>query len=712
MLAIFKREFKSYFQSVIGWLFLAVTLGIFGLYFTVYNMSYGYGYVSYTISAISFLFLITVPILTMRILAEERNKKTDQLILTSPVSVGKVVLAKYLSMAAIFTICVVVMCFAPLFLSVFGKVALGESYTAIFGFWLYGLSCIAIGTFVSSLTESQVISAVVTFVFLFLGYMMGGITNMISANGNLLTKILNCYDLTAHLDKFCSGILDVTGIIYYLSLIFLFLFFTVQSIQKRRWSIGTGKLKLGVFSIGMIAVNIAIVVVVNLVVLALPEKYSSVDMTKEKLYTITKDTKNFLKDMDEDITIYVLSAKDSLKSQDKTLYQTLENYKDESSHIKIVYKDPKVYPQFYSNYTDNAPSANSLIVESAKRSKVIDYSELYETSTDYTTYSQKTTGYDGEGQITSAISYAVNDNMPVIYQITGHGETELSSAYTATLSKANMNLKQLTLLKEDAVPDDAAAIIINGPTEDFSKDDAAKISDYLKSGGKAFISAGYTEKELTNFESVLTEYNLSLAKGIVVETDANGYYQSPFYLLPEVGYTEWTSDVVNGYIFAPYCKGITHPESEDGEDADIKYTDLLTTKASAFAKSDVANMNSIDKEEGDVDGPFSIAVEVEKKIDDDHTTQLFVFASTEMFTDNADQMVAGSNSKLFSSCIKSFCASDDGDANIVIPVKEYETAKITVSAMKVILCAVAFVILLPVVLIGTGIGIWAVRRKK
>ena len=211
--------------------------------------------------------------------------------------------AKYLSMVAIFTICVLVMCLAPVFLSAFGKVALPESYTAILGFWLYGLSCIAIGTFVSSLTESQVISAVVTFVFLFLGYMMGGITNMISAGGNLLTKILGCYDLTAHLDQFCSGILDVTGIVYYLSLIFLFLFFTVQSIQKRRWSIGTGKLKLGVFSIGMILVNLAIVVVINLAVVALPEKVTSIDMTNEKLYTLTKDTKNFLKDMEDDITI-------------------------------------------------------------------------------------------------------------------------------------------------------------------------------------------------------------------------------------------------------------------------------------------------------------------------------------------------------------------------------------------------------------------------
>ena len=213
MAAIFKREFKSYFRSVIGWLFIAVTLCLYGLYFVVYNLSYGYAYISYSLSAITFIFLITVPVLTMRVFAEERNKKTDQLILTSPVSLGKIVFAKFLAMVAVFSIAIAVIALSPLLLKALGSAPLKESYVAILGFWLYGVTCIAIGTFVSSLTESQVISAVITFGLLFLGYMMGGITNLISTSGNILTKILGCYDLTAHLDKFCSGVLDLTGVV-------------------------------------------------------------------------------------------------------------------------------------------------------------------------------------------------------------------------------------------------------------------------------------------------------------------------------------------------------------------------------------------------------------------------------------------------------------------------------------------------------------------
>ena len=145
MKAIWKRELTSLFHNVIAWLFLGVTLFLFGLYFFVYNLSYGYPYIAYSLSAISFIFLITVPVLTMRVLAEERRARTDQLLLTSPVSVGKIVFGKFLALATIYTISVLVICIAPVVLLLFGEIPVLETYVAIFGFWLYGLACIAIG---------------------------------------------------------------------------------------------------------------------------------------------------------------------------------------------------------------------------------------------------------------------------------------------------------------------------------------------------------------------------------------------------------------------------------------------------------------------------------------------------------------------------------------------------------------------------------------
>ena len=154
MLAIFKREFKSYFQNVIGWLFVAALLAEYGLYFYVYNLKNGDPYISYDLKGIGFIMMIAVPILTMRSLSDEKKTKTDQLMLTSPVSVGRIVAGKYLATAAVYTIDIALFALSPLVLSIYGKVALSEAYVALFGYWLYGLSCIAVGLFISSISDS------------------------------------------------------------------------------------------------------------------------------------------------------------------------------------------------------------------------------------------------------------------------------------------------------------------------------------------------------------------------------------------------------------------------------------------------------------------------------------------------------------------------------------------------------------------------------
>ena len=130
----------------------------------------------------------------MRIFSEERKNKTDQLILTAPVTVGQIVMGKFFALTTIFTIPTIIICIYPLILSRFGSVPMGEAYLAILGFYLYGITCIAIGIFVSSLTESQVIAAVLGFAILFVGYMMSSLCSLISTTGNIITMILGCYD--------------------------------------------------------------------------------------------------------------------------------------------------------------------------------------------------------------------------------------------------------------------------------------------------------------------------------------------------------------------------------------------------------------------------------------------------------------------------------------------------------------------------------------
>lgn len=287
MTAVYKRELRSYLTSMVGYLFIFFILLLTGIYFSAYQLAAAYPKFEYTLSALTFVFLISVPILTMRVLAEERKQKTDQLLLTAPVSVGQIVLGKYLALVTIFAIPMVIMCFYPLLMSKFGTVSFAGAYTGILGFFLLGCANLAIGVFVSSLTESQVIAAVLTFVFLFAFYMMNGISSffsqtsmstavafgllivaiaiiiytmiknilisvVIGAVGEIalvivyvvkssifqggIQKVLNVFNLSGHYDNFTNGVFDVTGIVYFISVIAICLFLTMQSIQKRRWN--------------------------------------------------------------------------------------------------------------------------------------------------------------------------------------------------------------------------------------------------------------------------------------------------------------------------------------------------------------------------------------------------------------------------------------------------------------------------------------------
>ena len=230
-----------------------------------------------------------------------------------------------------------------------------------------------------------------------------------------------------------------------------------------------------------------------MIVGSLPSKYTEFDVSSQKLYSIGDETKAYLKKLDKDITIYQVVQSGS---EDETLKRLLEKYAEESSHIKVETKDPVVNPKFTSQYTSDDVSANSLIVVCGDRSKVVSYDTIYQSSMDYNTYSYTTTGFDGEGQIDSAISYVTSENLPILYTLDGHGEKELDSTLKEDIEKANIDIQSLNLLTEESVPDDAACLLINAPTSDISETEKDASSSIWKNGGKAMIFSDYTEESM------------------------------------------------------------------------------------------------------------------------------------------------------------------------------------------------------------------------
>ncbi len=703
MLAIYKRELKSYFRSFIGLLFIAVTLFFVSLYFFVYNMLSGYPYIAYAISSVTFLFMISVPVLSMRILAEEKRSKTDQLILTSPVSVGGIVMGKFLALLTIYAIPTAILCVYPLIMSAFGTVPMGESYLAILAFFLYGMAAIAIGVLISSLTESQVIAAVLSFIVLFVGYMMYSICSLISSTGNIVTKILGCFDMSTPFTEMLNGTLNLQSVVYFISLTVLALFLTVQSIQKRRYSVSVKTLSFGAYSTGSVVLVAAIILVVNIVLGEMPSAWTSIDVTADKLYSVTDQTKKFLKTVDEDVTIYVLVAENS---QDETLGQTLQRYEDLSEHITVEYVDPNVNPRFYQQYTDNI-SVNSLIVVGEKRNKVIQYSDIYETSYDYTNYTSSTTGYDGEGQITSALGYVLSDDMPKVYLTEGHGEYGFSSTFTSALEKENVEYGIINLMDYETVPEDAACVIIHAATSDFSVDDKEKVIDYLEQGGKVVVITAVTDVEQPNLHGILDYMGLSVAEGLVVEQNGENYYRNPYCLLPNQSYSTYTSGIYNSYyVFAPYVQGIL---VQDEEAEGMTYDTFLSTSDQAFSKVGEINVQNFDKAEGDIDGPFAVAISATKELDGEKEAIMVVFGCGNLFTDEANGMVSGANQMLFTNTISGFV---DHEVGVSIPAKNYEVSYLTIPQARAVMVGLMTIVVIPVGCLAAGFVIWFRRRKR
>lgn len=285
MTSIYRKELRSYFTTMTGVIVAAFLLFICGIYTVVYNFGGGYPNFEYALRAIYFVFLILVPILTMRSFAEERSSRTDQLLYSLPMSLRSIVIGKYLAMVTVIALPVLLMAFIPLILSIYGSVNFASAYATLFAFFLMGCALIAIGMFFSSLTESQIISAVITFGALLICNLADGISSLIpttsiasficlttfliilafvlynaTKNGTvagiafivleaallilylvnssvfegLVPDIISRFAVFDSLSSFSGGRFDVTVIVYYLSIAVAFVFFTEKSMEHRR----------------------------------------------------------------------------------------------------------------------------------------------------------------------------------------------------------------------------------------------------------------------------------------------------------------------------------------------------------------------------------------------------------------------------------------------------------------------------------------------
>ena len=229
--------------------------------------------------------------------------------------------------------------------------------------------------------------------------------------------------------------------------------------------------KNGAYASVLCAVMLALVVALNLFVGALPAKYLRYDMTENKLYSLSQETEDLCAALTQDVTFYYLGR---TGQEDAAVTELLDKYKDASSHIQVVQKDPVLYPTFGAAYDAADAAVGSIIAVCGERYRVVDAGDLYTYTPNYQTYTYDTE-FDGEGALTSALSYVASEEAPLLYTLSGHGEAGLSATLTDGAERQNMSFETPALLTADAVPEDAAAVVLNAPTKDISAEEAERL---------------------------------------------------------------------------------------------------------------------------------------------------------------------------------------------------------------------------------------------
>ena len=234
MLAIFKRELRSYFSTPIGYVFIAVFMAVSGVVFALSTYMADAASLSTYFTMMTVAYVLLIPILTMKIFSDELRSKTDQLLLTAPVSITGVVFAKYLAALAMYMIAVALSMVNFLFMVVNGyTVQPGIAIGMFVGMILIGMACIAVGIFVSSLTESQLVAVLVTMVVLVV-MMFINIFNQFIPFAWLRTA-LSWFAISGRYDTLAAGRFDFTAILYYVSIAGSFLLLTIRVFEKKRW---------------------------------------------------------------------------------------------------------------------------------------------------------------------------------------------------------------------------------------------------------------------------------------------------------------------------------------------------------------------------------------------------------------------------------------------------------------------------------------------
>lgn len=477
----------------------------------------------------------------------------------------------------------------------------------------------------------------------------------------------------------------------------------------------------GMYSVGLTAVVIAIVVVLNLIVGQLPEKYRNIDVSNTKIYEISDTSIDFLKDLDEEVKFTVLAVKDQA---DERIQTFLSKYASLSKQISIEWIDPVLHPSALQEYD---AAENSIIVSCEKTGKtttvsfdsivVVDYSSYYYTG------SLSESEFDGEGQLTSAVNYVTSDGGKQIYRTAGHGEAMLPASVTELMDKSNYTVSEWNLMMNLEIPEDCDLLLMYAPANDLTEEEKDAVLSYLAGGGKMMLLLGDADTAgLPNLAAVMKEYGMEAADGYIA--DAQRCYQgNPFYIFPMLSVSgDMAKGISSEMVLLISAHGLN---MVDAARDTISTTSFMTTSNDGFAVTEnsetqgtytlgaVATETVYDAKDTDASDTGA-----DGKADEDTASdgieesegkesRLTVISSASMIDSQiTDVFTTLENTTLFMNAVT---ANFDGVENLSIEPKSLAVQYNTIQHVGLLSLFTIFGI--PLLILAGGFTVWFRRRK-
>lgn len=473
----------------------------------------------------------------------------------------------------------------------------------------------------------------------------------------------------------------------------------------------TKSVKAGSYSFAVSAILLAVLIVFNLIINALPKKYTVLDTSVSDMFTLSETSEKFVSHIEKDVKIYFICEDGNT---DQELLTFIERYADLSKKVKLEIIDPVKSPEFISKYTDEKLSNYSVIVESDLRYRVINNPQLYyyyvegygkiDSSDTYTLQLLNYYGYsyssyfNGEKAITNAIEYVVSSNVPSLYFLSGHGENMLPEILLGALEDYNFEYKTLNILDDSVkIPEDTSGIIIYDPTSDLTELETSCILEYLKNGGKLYLSTSSKAQGFKNLMSVTEYYGASAAEGIVYEGKSGNYPTNmPYCIYAQINSDfDAIKDTASGKYKILFPSA--HPIVLNSVRDTVTQTVLFNTSDEAYTmigekKSESSAMNlGVAISEGD--------------------TKIVWLSSEKVLEQNYAEAVSYGNYYYFldtlcwtAESFKSGLKEIDGTL--------MDAPRLTVSAKSAKIWGGIFIAVIPIVILACGILVWHKRRKR